>query len=571
MSRYCINLRWDEAPHLSDTEKAELLSSIPEYQRKARSQGIPILGSGVIYPFDEEHIKVEPFEIPKHWPRCFGGDTDAGAGWTAFVWLAWDRDGDMVYLTHNYKSNSRSLSDHVDALKAKGTKQQPLWIPGVADAAGLLVTAEDSMRVIELYRERGVDVDLPDKTVEAGIQNVYDLLNARKLKVFSSCSEFFAEFRMYHRKDGKVVKSNDHVMDACLSGDTQVVTRGGLRTLRSLVGEPTTVLTRSGAWAQSCGARLTIEQSPTVKLTFTNGYSVVCTPDHPFLTPHGWVRADRMLRDTCYNGLVQREQWHLGFQRHIKSFKAFVITCAATITNAMAFVSTALCGNMPIANMCRTGCTSITSMAMPPITIRQILRSCLVPNTSACIKQESVSRYQWQLARPPRNGMGQMKDWRGIVLTIRQQRPLFTSTDKLSASNAGTLLTIWGSMAETDSVQTPAKVPFVVRLWWTIRNVCAWRVVQRLWLIVTRKHGTARADALIQCQQVEPAPPSDVYCLTVPGAESFCLANGAVVHNTRYAIRSGLERAKVMPVEKIETIQSYVYNQGSQHTGWMGS
>lgn len=29
--------------------------------------------------------------------------------------------------------------------------------------------------------------------------------------------------------------------------------------------------------------------------------------------------------------------------------------------------------------------------------------------------------------------------------------------------------------------------------------------------------------------------PADVYCATVPGPDSFCLANGAVVHNCMYA------------------------------------
>lgn len=215
--RYVTNVSWSDVPHLTDQEKDDLLSAIPEYQRKARAQGIPILGSGVIYPFDETSIKVDPFDPPRHWPRCFGGDTDAGAGWTAFAWLAWDRESGTVYLTHDYKNNNRSIAVHVEALHAKGQRlapHKPLWIPGVADASGLLVTDKDSAQVIELYRERGVDIDLPDKAVEAGIQDVYDLMNTGKFKAFSSCSAFFAEFRMYHRNDGKIVKSNDHVMDA---------------------------------------------------------------------------------------------------------------------------------------------------------------------------------------------------------------------------------------------------------------------------------------------------------------------------------------------------------------------
>lgn len=223
MSKFVVNITWDEAPHLSQSEKDELYAAIPQYQRKARTKGIPFLGSGQIYPFDEERIKVEPFSFPREWLRCFGLDSDAGAGYTAIVWLAWDRENSVVYVTHSYKSDSRSKADHVEALKAKGTKLHPLWIPGVGDAKGLLVSEKDSRQVMDLYRDAGVDINFPDKSVEAGIQDLYDLMNVGKFKVFANCAEWLSEFRQYHRKDGKVVKANDHLMDA-----TRYAVRSGL-------------------------------------------------------------------------------------------------------------------------------------------------------------------------------------------------------------------------------------------------------------------------------------------------------------------------------------------------------
>lgn len=196
---------------------------MPPHERRARAQGLPILGSGLVYPVEEKSITVEPFPIPREWPRCFGLDSDAGAGWTAIVWLAWDRDGGVIYVTHTYKSDSRSKADHVDALRAKGTKRHPLWIKGVGDAGGLLVTKDDSIKVLELYQDSGVDIELPDKAVTAGTQAILDLMRTGRFKVFSTESEWFAEFRMYHRKDGKIVKINDHLMDA-----TRYAVRSGL-------------------------------------------------------------------------------------------------------------------------------------------------------------------------------------------------------------------------------------------------------------------------------------------------------------------------------------------------------
>jgi hypothetical protein len=54
----------------------------------------------------------------------------------------------------------------------------------------------------------------------------------------------------------------------------------------------------------------------------------------------------------------------------------------------------------------------------------------------------------------------------------------------------------------------------------------------------------------------------------VPGTASFCLANGAVVHNTRYLVMSGLQRAKVEPVAPVPVVE-YV-DVGSAQTTWMG-
>lgn len=223
MSRWVLNLSWADAPHLSEAEKAELFQSIPAYQRSSRTKGIPYLGSGLVYPFAEERIRVDPFALPREWPRCFGLDSDAGAGFTAIVWLAWDRENSMLYLTHSYKSDSRSKADHVEALRAKGTKRNPLWIPGVGDAKGLVVTEHDSVQVIDLYKKAGVDISYPDKAVEAGVQDLYDQINIGKFKVFASCTEWFTEFRQYHRKDGKIVKIGDHLMDA-----TRYALRSGL-------------------------------------------------------------------------------------------------------------------------------------------------------------------------------------------------------------------------------------------------------------------------------------------------------------------------------------------------------
>ena len=61
MSRFVIMADWDDAPHLTKAEKAELYESIHPHQRAARSKGVPSLGSGAIFPIEEDLLAIDDF------------------------------------------------------------------------------------------------------------------------------------------------------------------------------------------------------------------------------------------------------------------------------------------------------------------------------------------------------------------------------------------------------------------------------------------------------------------------------------------------------------------------------
>ena len=46
-------------------------------------------------------------------------------------------------------------------------------------------------------------------SVEAGLMDMLTRMETGKFKVFSPLLDWFEEFRLYHRKDGKVVKEGD--------------------------------------------------------------------------------------------------------------------------------------------------------------------------------------------------------------------------------------------------------------------------------------------------------------------------------------------------------------------------
>jgi len=55
-------------------------------------------------------------------------------------------------------------------------------------------------------------------SVEAGLMTMLTRMQMGKLKVFKHLNDWFEEFRLYHRKDGKVVKEGDDLMAATRYG-----------------------------------------------------------------------------------------------------------------------------------------------------------------------------------------------------------------------------------------------------------------------------------------------------------------------------------------------------------------
>jgi hypothetical protein len=53
-----------------------------------------------------------------------------------------------------------------------------------------------------------------DYSVEAGIADVLNRMQTGKLRIAAHLADVWDEFRLYHRKDGKIVKERDDLMDA---------------------------------------------------------------------------------------------------------------------------------------------------------------------------------------------------------------------------------------------------------------------------------------------------------------------------------------------------------------------
>jgi hypothetical protein len=204
----------DDAEHFSEEMRAKIIASYPAHEREARTKGVPTLGSGLIFPVIEEDIVIDPISIPAHWVQIGGIDF----GWdhpTAAVALAWDRDADIVYVTKEYRKSQATPVIHAAAIKPWGN------FPWAWPHDGLQHDKGSGDQLAELYRAQGLDMlderaTFEDGTngVEAGIMAMLDRMQTGRWKVFSTCGLWMEERRLYHRKDGKIVKERDDVISA---------------------------------------------------------------------------------------------------------------------------------------------------------------------------------------------------------------------------------------------------------------------------------------------------------------------------------------------------------------------
>jgi phage terminase large subunit-like protein len=209
------NMTIEDAEHYTPAQREAIVASYPEHEREARAKGIPILGSGRVFPIVEEGIKVDSFPIPPHWARIVGLDFGIDHP-TAAVWLAWDRDSDTVYVTDAYRVKDASIAIHAAAIRTKGD-----WIPVAWPHDGLQRDKGSGLQLADQYRAQGLAMlrqratfDDGSNGVEAGIAEMLTRMQTMRLKVFSHLSDWFEEFRLYHRKDGLVVKDGDDLMAA---------------------------------------------------------------------------------------------------------------------------------------------------------------------------------------------------------------------------------------------------------------------------------------------------------------------------------------------------------------------
>jgi hypothetical protein len=209
----------EDAEHFTSEQREKIRASYPAFERDARTRGIPMRGSGSVFPIPLDDILCPSFPIPEHWAQICAIDF----GWahpSAGVRLAFNRETDTLYVTAAHRAKEQTPLIFAGAVKPWGDWLPWAW-PHDGRQSGGKFGAQDQQQLAAIYRSHGLKM-LPTHAtfengsngVEAGITEMLERMQTGRLLVFNELREWQEEFNFYHRKDGLIVKENDDLLSA---------------------------------------------------------------------------------------------------------------------------------------------------------------------------------------------------------------------------------------------------------------------------------------------------------------------------------------------------------------------
>ena len=218
--RVVVRMTIDDAAHYTEERKKQFLSGLLPHQIKARSQGIPLLGSGVIFELPQAAVAEPAIDrVPAYWKKIWGVDFGIGHPFAAAL-LLWDIDNDVIHVHHTVRMADAFPINHAAAMKPIGIEVPVAW---PQDGAQREKSSGVALQL--LYEKEGLKMlhehaQWPDggNSTEAGIEEMREREKNGKLKYAAHLSELFDEREFYHRKDGQIVKLRDDILSAIRVG-----------------------------------------------------------------------------------------------------------------------------------------------------------------------------------------------------------------------------------------------------------------------------------------------------------------------------------------------------------------
>ena len=550
MLRQYIPARLDDNPSMTDDD--------PLYRQRLRGLGSHALVKAMedgdwnvvegAY-FDcwstERHV-IEPFEIPDHWIRArsfdWGSAKPFSVGWWAIAneefytpYGLYIQKGAVIRYREWYGAKGDDVGLKLDAEDVgKGIREREIEkvTYGVADPS---IGKEDGGPSI---RERmGVSFRMGDNRRVAGWDTMRQRLKGTEdgpmIFCFKTCTASIRTIPSLQHDDKRPEDLDTSMEDHCFAAGTMVRTPNGDIPIEKMTSGM--VSSAAGMLLYRSG-RLTKKDAETVKVSFSDGSSVVCTPDHKFLTISGiWVAAVDMTDERSYavpKGAIVCQK---SLATRFKSLMEKDITCVVNTFREKVKDSISLFGSHMKA-MLKMVTASITA-TMTGLTMRDgTCYQCLMkimqdttPHTADMGKKQSRSHALLQMC-----GMDRRMERSGTERIIANTVGLHCTQKSTKAASSASIssLDLWGtgkSSAQTNARQQQEEKAVSI-ISHPHAKPAEMRLQNRSTVVLPHVRESAEASYLA-CTGVEKWSNQDVYCITVGYAGHFILANGAVVAN----------------------------------------
>ena len=204
--------------HLTDERIEEMIESYAPHEREARANGEPTLGTGKIFPIEEEMFSERPILVPSHFFQIGGVDFGFDHP-TACVVMAEDREHDILHVTHAYRQRLETPVVHAHFMRTVGGD----WLPWAWPQDGYQHDKQSGVELATNYRDEQHVYMLPEHAkfesgsngLEEGVLEMYDRFRTGRLLIDCNLKMIFDEIRTYHRdENGKIVKKKEDLLCA---------------------------------------------------------------------------------------------------------------------------------------------------------------------------------------------------------------------------------------------------------------------------------------------------------------------------------------------------------------------
>lgn len=228
ISRRYIPAKLSDNPYLMQSDDYMVaLANLPEHKRKQWLEGDWDTTEGAAFPeFDRKYHVVEPFEVPRTWPRFRAADWGYSSP-ACVLWFAVDYDNNLyVYREYYGKGlDAERFANKIVEMEALDPKP----ITGIMDSSLWAKRGDSGPSIIETMAKRGCKWRPSDRSPGSRVSGKLELHRRlrveneqSKLKIFSTCTNLISTLPTLpvdptHMEDVDT-KAEDHAYDALRYG-----------------------------------------------------------------------------------------------------------------------------------------------------------------------------------------------------------------------------------------------------------------------------------------------------------------------------------------------------------------